>query len=105
MSRQRMTYGEAEHKRFVLRLLRRVGGSHCHWCGRAVRKARASLKGPIPNDIATLDHLEPVSKGGLTNTHNCVVACYACNTERGDMPADRWRDKIAARTRTEARAA
>ena len=42
----------------------------------------------------TLDHLQPVSKGGRNHTSNLVTACLACNSARGDKPwreyAQRW---------------
>ncbi|MGX9983930.1 HNH endonuclease [Methylobacterium fujisawaense] len=105
MSRQRMSFAERRHQRFVLRALRKANGSRCHWCSKPVRKARANLPSPMPHDIATLDHLEPRSRGGLTDGSNCVVACYACNTERGSMPVEQWQAKLAARSSAEARAA
>lgn len=49
---------------------------HCCWCGcRLFRKT------------ATLDHVIPLSRGGLDNGNNVVLACGPCNKLRGsDMP-------------------
>ncbi len=50
--------------------------SLCHWC-----KANMTI------ETATLDHKVPLSRGGLNNFNNYVLACYACNQARGnEMP-------------------
>lgn len=48
----------------------------CHWCG-------------IELDIntSTVDHVIPLSRGGLDNANNRVLACDLCNQKRGNsMP-------------------
>lgn len=56
------------------RLLRK--SNLCHWC---------SLTLTI--ETATLDHKVPLSRGGLNNFNNYVLACYCCNQRRGNaMP-------------------
>jgi hypothetical protein len=35
---------------------------------------------------ATLDHIQPVSKGGDNSFHNLISACLHCNSERGNKP-------------------
>jgi 5-methylcytosine-specific restriction endonuclease McrA len=46
---------------------------HCAYCGTHIeRKA------------ATLDHVQPVSKGGKTTWENCVTACAPCNSYKSD---------------------
>lgn len=48
----------------------------CHWC-----TAKLTLR------TATLDHLIPLSRGGLNNMNNYVLACEPCNKARGnDLP-------------------
>lgn len=32
--------------------------------------------------VATLEHIIPVSKGGLDTAENCVASCSSCNNER-----------------------
>lgn len=39
---------------------------------------------------ATVDHIIPRSKGGLDEIDNYVMACLACNTHRGAMPAEEF---------------
>lgn len=45
----------------------------CRYCG---RKA--------PNVVLEVDHLHPVSKGGVNAFANLVTACYACNQGKRD---------------------
>ena len=54
------------------RLLKR--SDRCHWCDE-----KLSIK------TATLDHKVPLSKGGLNNFNNYVLACYDCNQKRGNV--------------------
>lgn len=52
------------------------GGGACHWC-----KAALTL------DTSTIDHVIPLSRGGLDHPRNRVLACEPCNRRRGDaMP-------------------
>ena len=36
-------------------------------------------------EVATLDHVHPVSRGGADDIGNLVVACGPCNRMKGDM--------------------
>lgn len=36
-------------------------------------------------DVATLDHVYPVSRGGANDAGNLVSACARCNRMKGDM--------------------
>ena len=48
----------------------------CHWCGKK-----------LTINTATLEHIIPLSRGGLDNANNWALACKKCNNERGsDMP-------------------
>ena len=49
---------------------------HCHWCN-----AKLSA------ETATLEHIIPLSRGGLDNANNWALACEPCNQSRdSDMP-------------------
>lgn len=54
-------------------------GWRCHLCGKACdRKAK------VPhNKAATIDHLIPVSDGGLDDPLNVATAHFICNSKRG----------------------
>ena len=38
----------------------------------------------------SIDHVIPMSRGGLSVTENCVPACLACNGHKGDADAFSW---------------
>ena len=48
----------------------------CHWCGLI-----------ITLDTSTIEHIIPLSKGGLDCANNRTLACEPCNSARGNnMP-------------------
>ena len=50
-------------------------GYKCHYC-----------KKQLTRFSATLDHIQPVSKGGDNSYDNLITACLHCNSERGNKP-------------------
>lgn len=46
----------------------------CFWCHRT-----------LPFISATIDHVIPLSRGGLNNANNYVLACQPCNNARGNL--------------------
>jgi len=50
-------------------------GYKCHYCQKQLTRFSA-----------TLDHIQPVSKGGDNSFDNLVTACLHCNAERGNKP-------------------
>jgi 5-methylcytosine-specific restriction endonuclease McrA len=61
-------------KRAVKRATMRDCGRRCVYCAT-----------PLTPEQATLDHVFPVSKGGLHSPGNLVVACHDCNQLKGDL--------------------
>ena len=61
-------------------------GGRCVYCGVEARRLRRGVR--RAPDIATLDHVVPKSLGGPLTRENLVLACQACNNERGVMDAD-----------------
>lgn len=61
----------------------------CHYCGRDTVLPRSGAKNH-GKAIATLDHIATQSDGGTDHLHNMVVACSACNTDRGNMPYEKF---------------
>lgn len=47
----------------------------CHYCEKQLTRFSA-----------TLDHIQPVSKGGSNSFDNLVTSCLHCNSERGNSP-------------------
>ncbi len=50
-------------------------GYKCHYCAKQLTRFSA-----------TLDHIQPASKGGDNSFDNLVTACLHCNAERGNKP-------------------
>ena len=42
------------------------------------------------NPSESIDHILPRSKGGLSNTKNCVPACLSCNGDKSNNEAFYW---------------
>ncbi|WP_262029176.1 HNH endonuclease [Microvirga sp. Mcv34] len=67
----------------------------CVYCGIPARRPGPGVK--RAPDLATLDHVTPKSAGGPLDRDNIVLACAACNNERGTMDADVFRSLKARR--------
>lgn len=65
--------------KFTLRQVAERDGWKCHLCGRQVNP---KLTDPDPRS-ATIDHLVPVSAGGLDELPNVALAHRSCNCARG----------------------
>lgn len=51
---------------------------NCQYCGKH-----------IPRSVATVDHVIPRAKGGVTAWDNCVLSCAECNNKKGNRtPAE-----------------
>lgn len=53
----------------------------CHWCGGILNAA-----------TATIDHVVPLSRGGLDHHNNRVLCCYNCNQKRGNSMPEAFKD-------------
>lgn len=45
-------------------------------------------------DLATIEHIIPVSEGGTNHCDNLVSACMWCNCARQNHSADEWFEKV-----------
>jgi len=54
-------------------------GWGCFYCGKGITKK-----------TATLDHLNPLSRGGVSEGENIVACCFECNLEKGEMTAGEY---------------
>jgi 5-methylcytosine-specific restriction endonuclease McrA len=60
-------------------------GSKCQFCGKK-----------LPSSELSLDHVVPLSRGGLSTWENVVAACVRCNTRKADRtPAEAGMKLIA----------
>ena len=64
----------SHHKHAIKRATMRDCGRRCVYCA-----------APLDHDVATLDHVHPVARGGSHVPGNLVVACARCNRLKGDM--------------------
>ena len=55
--------------------LNKVTNYKCTYCGK-------------PSE--SLDHLHPMSKGGISSTSNCVPCCLSCNGKKSDSEVLSW---------------
>lgn len=76
--------------------------SHCFLCGCKLT-VRAGRRRYLPTD-ATLDHIIPLSRGGLHGVSNVAIACMSCNFGRHDRlieemapPFGSWEGKKSIR--------
>lgn len=53
--------------------------SCCLYCGKGITEASASI-----------DHMNPISKGGAHSVHNLVACCLRCNKRKHDKPFAEW---------------
>ena len=53
-----------------------IQGSSCYYCQKKI----------FGKDV-TMDHIVPVSRGGLSSKSNCVPCCKACNNKKSDLTA------------------
>lgn len=61
-------------------------GMACTYCGAAVEEDGVVL---------SLDHVIPVSKGGMNCSKNLVTACRRCNSNRGDRDVAEFAQAVA----------
>jgi 5-methylcytosine-specific restriction endonuclease McrA len=54
----------------------------CCYCGRVTNNI------PFSKLQATLEHVIPKSRGGTNDYDNLVMACSACNNNRGSLPLE-----------------
>jgi len=80
---------KAERQRKLFELIFAQAGGRCSYCGIEVRRRGPGLhRAP---DLATLDHVQPRAMAGRTVPDNLVLACQACNNERGIRDAEEFR--------------
>jgi 5-methylcytosine-specific restriction endonuclease McrA len=83
----------AQSKRLFETVYTRDAG-RCVYCGTSTQRPRAGIhRAP---DRATLDHVIPKALGGRLTPDNLVLACQACNNERGTLDADVFRNHKTA---------
>lgn len=58
----------------------------CRYCGiQVIPPQRRKPETSNFHDAATIDHLLPRCRGGVTSLANCVTACWKCNHMKANM--------------------
>lgn len=91
--RLRMLAGE--YDRTVTRVnLRKQYGDQCFYCECVMDFGRYK-RGDTPSNLASIEHVEPISKGGAHTWGNVVLACLSCNLRKNATSVDEWLAKTA----------
>lgn len=73
-------------------------GFLCVYCGVSVsqgdRRGVASVSG---TQLATLDHVVSIERGGDNSTENLLTSCLSCNASKGDSRLGAWLAQSNAR--------
>ena len=59
--------------------------SECPYCGI-----------DMPMSRATVDHMVPLTKGGIHSNRNVIACCFTCNTRKGNKDFDVWVSSLPA---------
>jgi len=63
-------YDKTHYKKLREKILSQC--NDCYYCGQ---------------EATTIDHIIPISKGGISSEDNCVPACHRCNSGKRDRIA------------------
>jgi hypothetical protein len=78
-------------KWYIREHLRKHKTLMCHYCGVGPLKKQSDFD----HDLATLDHVHPLSKGGSKFlSANIVIACYRCNSRKRDKSVEEFINPI-----------
>lgn len=81
--------GNTEGARTARRILEFRGeGDNCHYCHEE-----------LTDHTRTIDHMIPKSHGGTNDLINLVLACYACNSSKGNKTYTDFIHEMANRQR------
>ena len=77
------------------------GNRTCYYCEvrmvmPTARQKRLQIGRPLSPRLATVDHKEPLARGGDDAPWNWVMACNGCNNRKGDMTEAEFRALLAS---------
>lgn len=72
------SFGDCSHK--IKELLTQ---KNCHWCDCKLTSKNREI-----------DHVMPISRGGLHSSDNLVAACSTCNRSKGSKLPGEWKSKF-----------
>jgi 5-methylcytosine-specific restriction endonuclease McrA len=74
--------------------LRRRDGDQCHYC-QTTMSFVPNIGRQFRPDLATIDHIVPLSRGGAHDWINVVLACWGCNVSKKDRTPEEWQPASA----------
>lgn len=69
---------ETQTRQFIRKQLINKNGAICGICGKPITNMKE----------CTIDHIVPISKGGMTTMNNCQLAHFKCNQLKADKHFD-----------------
>lgn len=97
VDRRRARQAGVEFDKSVTRVnLRRQYGDQCFYC--QVDMTFTATKrgtGLRPDNLATVEHVHPISLGGPHTWENVVLACWRCNISKGGRTTSEWQSSAA----------
>lgn len=80
--RRASMYGRKHERGITTLALRRIDGDECCFC-RITMVFASFPKGQRPDNLATLEHVIPLSKGGAHTWDNVALSCWRDNITKG----------------------
>jgi 5-methylcytosine-specific restriction endonuclease McrA len=65
----------------------KISEGRCYYCGCQTSPAKL-----------TMDHVVPLTRGGLSTKNNLVACCKECNSKKKTMLPQEWQDHVEERT-------
>jgi 5-methylcytosine-specific restriction endonuclease McrA len=64
----------------------------CHYCQTEIKRWRTGKqeKGALSREVGTIDHVNPIAKGGSSDVSNLVLSCEICNFQKSDTPYEEF---------------
>lgn len=84
-----MATATAKRSRALTAFVRTEG--HCYYCGISLDFA---LRGNNKDDQWNIDHIIARAKGGTNAPENLVATCIPCNTLKGHLSVQEFRQKV-----------
>lgn len=73
--------------------LRAQYGDRCFYCDVTMVFAQFRRGETRPPEMATIEHVHPISRGGTHTWDNVVLACWSCNSSKGQSFFSEWSPK------------
>ena len=94
-SKARIRMGYSGYIRVRDRLFKDNDGE-CYYCFRKtyLKWQDAPDRETMIERMATIDHIDPVSRGGTWKKYNIVLSCRKCNADKADMSEEDYHEFI-----------